>query len=99
MTNLNERPISSDAIRDRCVSFISRILAEQKDAIDANADFERLGLDSAMAVAMIFDLEEWLGIELSPSLLFDHTSINQLSNHLVEMVKQGPSSNTKAAVA
>lgn len=99
MTILKNRPISHDIIRDRCVSFISKLLNEQKNTIDADADFERLGLDSAMAVAMIFDLEEWLEMELSPSLLFDHTNINQLSAHLAaEAVKQNPASGDAPAV-
>jgi acyl carrier protein len=70
------------AIRDHCVSFVAQLLNEKKEAIDADAEFDRLGLDSAMAVAMIFDLEESLGIELSPSLLFDHTTIAKLAGHL-----------------
>lgn len=82
MSNAAKVDANAAAITDRCVSFVARLLDEKKEAIDAEAEFDRLGLDSAMAVAMIFDLEEWLGIELSPSLLFDHTTIARLSAHL-----------------
>jgi acyl carrier protein len=69
-------------IRQRCVLFVAGLLSRSEGAIGADVEFDRLGLDSAMAVAMLFDLEEWLGIELSPSLLFEHTTIAKLAAHL-----------------
>lgn len=84
MDGSREVRFTQEILRDRCKTFISGLLDTQKDKIDADCDFDRLGLDSAMAVAMIFDLEEWMGAELSPSLLFDHSSINRLARHLAE---------------
>lgn len=90
MGSMQSTEVTALAIRDRCTEFVSRLLDEKKDAIDADAEFDRLGLDSAMAVAMIFDLEEWLGTELSPSLLFEHTTINKLADHLAGVAGTAP---------
>jgi acyl carrier protein len=100
MGSVQSMGANASAIRDRCVDFVSRLLDEKKDAIDAEAEFDRLGLDSAMAVAMIFDLEEWLGVELSPSLLFEHTTINKLAGHLAGEVGDAlPALGQRAAAA
>ena len=99
MNNRSDVAINTAAIRERCVTFVAQLLSEKKEAIDADAEFDRLGLDSAMAVAMIFDLEEWLGIEVSPSLLFDHTTISMLAGHLAAEsgVSQAIAGQTAAA--
>ena len=90
MNSVQSTEVTAFAIRDRCTEFVSQLLDEKKDAIDADAEFDRLGLDSAMAVAMIFDLEEWLGRELSPSLLFEQTTINKLADHLAGAAGAAP---------
>lgn len=92
--------VNVGAIRERCVSFVAQLLSEKKEAIDADAEFDRLGLDSAMAVAMILDLEEWLGVEVSPSLLFDHTTIAMLAGHLADEIGASqPLAGQRVAVA
>jgi len=55
-----------------------------KEQINPNVDFDRLGLDSAIAVSLLVDLEEWLGIEVSPSLLFEKTTLAEISEYLGE---------------
>jgi acyl carrier protein len=44
--------------------------------------FARLGLDSANSVFLIVELEDWLGLELTPDLLFEHPTIGELARHL-----------------
>jgi len=41
-----------------------------------------LGLDSANSVYLIVELEEWLGLELTPDLLFEHPTISDLARYL-----------------
>ena len=50
--------------------------------IGAEAQFAGLGLDSASSTYFIVELEEWLGIELDPELVFEHTTITALARHL-----------------
>ena len=53
-------------------------------AITPEASFAEMGLDSASSAYFIVELEEWLGLELSPELVFDYPTITQLARYLVE---------------
>jgi acyl carrier protein len=73
---------SESAIRDWCVEYLARTLDLQAQAIDPDVKFVRLGLDSANSVYLIVELEEWLGIELTPDLLFEYPTIAELARYL-----------------
>lgn len=67
-------------IQDWCQTYIANLLHIPADRVDADTEFDRFGLDSAMAVAMCLDLEEELGIEIPPALLFEYTTIARLAS-------------------
>ena len=48
------------------------------------AGFARLGLDSAMIVYFMMELEEKLELELSPDDFYDHPTVNDLSRYLAQ---------------
>ena len=73
---------SEAAIRDWCVEYLARTLDLPGHAIDPETTFARLGLDSANSVFLIVELEDWLGLELTPDLLFEHPTICELAGHL-----------------
>ena len=73
---------SEAAIRDWCVEYLSRTLDLPDHTIDPEMTFARLGLDSANSVFLIVELEDWLGLELTPDLLFEHPTICELARHL-----------------
>ena len=73
---------SASEIEAWCVNYLANLLKVPASKIDHQLDFDRHGLDSAIAVAMIMDLEDFLGVGLSPSLLFEHTCIAALARHL-----------------
>jgi acyl carrier protein len=76
-----ERP-SEAAIRDWCVDYLARSLDLPDQTIDPEMTFARMGLDSANSVFLIVELEDWLGLELTPDLLFEHPTIRELAGHL-----------------
>lgn len=51
--------------------------------IDIHEPFATYGLASVDAVGLSGDLEEWLGRELAPTLLYDYPSIESLSKYLI----------------
>ncbi|MDB5611693.1 MAG: hypothetical protein JWP25_8593 [Bradyrhizobium sp.] len=63
---------------------LAHVLRIPKDTIEANAKFTRLGLDSAMVVYLMMELEEKLGLELSPDDFYDYPTVNDLSRYLAE---------------
>jgi acyl carrier protein len=73
---------SEGAIRDWCVEYLGRTLGLPGKTIDTEMTFARMGLDSANSVFLIVELEDWLGLELTPDLLFEHPTICELARHL-----------------
>jgi len=80
---VTENP-SEAAIRSWCVEYLARTLDLPGQTIDEGMTFARMGLDSANSVFLIVELEDWLGLELTPDLLFEHPTINELARHLAE---------------
>ncbi|EGJ30620.1 MULTISPECIES: acyl carrier protein [Moorena] len=68
--------------------YLAEILELDPYEINEKQEFEQFGLNSSMAVFLIGDLEEWLSLELSPSLFFEFNTIGELSIHIAEMVKK-----------
>jgi acyl carrier protein len=75
---------SEATIRNWCVEYLTRTLDLPGQTIDAETTFDRMGLDSANSVFLIVELEDWLGLELTPDLLFKHSTISELARHLAE---------------
>jgi acyl carrier protein len=73
---------SETEIRDWCVQYLARTLDLPAGGIDPEAKFARLGLDSANSVYLIVELEDWLGLELTPDLVFEHPTISDLARYL-----------------
>jgi acyl carrier protein len=73
---------SEAAIRDWCVEYLARTLDLPDHIVGPEMTFARLGLDSANSVFLIVELEDWLGLELTPDLLFEHPTISELARHL-----------------
>ena len=71
---------SEAAIRDWCVEYLARTLPDQ--TIDTEMTFARMGLNSANSVFLIVELEDWLGLELTPDLVFEYPTICELARHL-----------------
>lgn len=63
-------------------SYVARLLDMEAGQVDAGMDLDRFGLNSAAVVSMIGELEDWLKLELSPSLLFEYTTIDAVATYL-----------------
>jgi len=66
------------------VSYLAELLDVDQDEIDVTIPFDRYGLDSAVAVGMTGDLEDWLGQKLDPTLLYDYPTVESFARHLAE---------------
>ncbi|KAA3647729.1 MAG: amino acid adenylation domain-containing protein [Chloroflexi bacterium] len=60
------------------------------DQINVRENFVYYGLDSAQAVELAGDLEEWLGRNVSPTLAWDYPTIEDLAAHLTEDADKQP---------
>ena len=59
------------------------------DDIDLDEPLTTYGLDSVDAVAIVADLEAWLGLELDAGLAWDFPTIRSLARHLAEELRHG----------
>jgi acyl carrier protein len=74
--------VTKDEIQTWLQSYISKLLDTGTEEVGVHMELDRFGLNSAGVVSMIGELEEWLKVELSPSLLFEHTTIDAVAAHL-----------------
>lgn len=77
----------ADEIQTWCVEHLADLLGEAPGKIDPRAEFDALGIDSAMAVSLLLDLEERLGdMPIPPEVLFEYATIADLSAHVAREV-------------
>jgi acyl carrier protein len=81
--HLDNLPTTAE-IQAWMISYLARLLEVDSDDIDITTPFDRYGLDSSAAVGMTGDLEDWLKIELEPTLMYDYPTIEALTRYLVE---------------
>tara|TARA_R110002072_G_scaffold241027_11_gene399770 strand:+ start:52683 stop:52964 length:282 start_codon:yes stop_codon:yes gene_type:complete len=74
----------SDSLRNWLVAEIAQRLEVARDQVDADAEFDELGLDSVQAVALSGALSDRLGQELPATLLYEHRSIRSLAEYLAQ---------------
>src|SRR5579875_3590105 len=77
-----EQAWSREAIQDWLIAHISAELSLEPATVDVHEPLASYGMDSVAAVGLSGDLEEWLGRELAPTLLYDYPTIVALASHL-----------------
>jgi acyl carrier protein len=76
--------MTQEQISEFCTVSLAKVLRIPKDRIKTDEKFNRLGLDSAMVVYVMMELEEKLGVELSPDDFYDYPTVDQLTRFLAE---------------
>jgi acyl carrier protein len=76
--------MTREQISDFCVVSLANILRVSQSTVAVDTKFARLGLDSAMVVYLMMELEEKLGLELSPDDFYDYPTVNDLSRYLAQ---------------
>ncbi|HIK04814.1 MAG TPA: acyl carrier protein [Trichormus sp. M33_DOE_039] len=87
-TSTNNIP-SIEQVQDWLVSYMANIIEVAPNEVDIKMLFDEYGLDSSMVIGMIGDLEIWLGRDLDPTLVYDYSTIEDLSQHLGSVLKEG----------
>jgi acyl carrier protein len=90
---------TAKAIQAWLVSRLSQVLQVEPRDIDIHAPFTNYGLTSVDAVGLSGDLEEWLGLQLSPTLAYEYPTIETLARHLAGRLEQNRSLSSAWAVA
>jgi acyl carrier protein len=82
--------MTREQISEFCVASLANVLRVAKNTITTDAKFSRLGLDSAMIVYLMMELEEKLNLELSPDDFYDYPTVNDLSLYLLQRQAKQP---------
>jgi acyl carrier protein len=75
--------VTEAEIRDWCIACVKRTIDDPSIAVVPDATFAQMGLDSATSAYFIVELEEWLGCELDPEIVFEHPTIADLACFIV----------------
>jgi acyl carrier protein len=67
-----------------CRAYIADLLEVPVESVDMDADFDRLGIDSALAVSLLIEVEERYGVDLPPEALFENPNLNAVATYLYE---------------
>jgi acyl carrier protein len=82
-------PPTEDAIRTWLITNIASVVNMEPASIDVRQTFDNYGLDSLQAVSLSGDLEIWLNREISPTVVWDYPTVEQLARHLSENQMNG----------
>ena len=80
--------IKQNNIQNWLVENLAQRLSVSTSEIDINEPFASSGLDSVAAVSLSADLEDWLDIQLSPTVVYDYSNIAELSAYLSDSQTQ-----------
>ena len=101
-----EHERDAGAIADWLAERIARSMRVEPSRIDARAPFASFGLGSLQAIGLAGALQDWLGRDLSPTLIYDYPTIEGLARHLSggpdrapAPVWNGPEVSTSDAIA
>jgi acyl carrier protein len=70
----------------RLAVILAHELGMPASAVDKNRPFPELGLDSMMAISLLREAKQLVGVDLSATMLWDHPTISSLSACIVELL-------------
>jgi acyl carrier protein len=77
-----EGPLTEESLRVWLIGHLAERVRIAPEEVDTGRTFEEYGLDSRVAVQVSGSLEKVLERRLSPALLYEHQTIDDLSAHL-----------------
>jgi acyl carrier protein len=82
------KAVSAEAIQSWILEWLAREMQIPVQDLDPAKSFESFGMTSLLAVTMTGDMEDWLGREVDPAIMYDHPTAASLAGVLAG---EGPS--------
>jgi acyl carrier protein len=76
--------MTQQEISEFCVASLAKVLRIPQNEVGTGTKFNRLGLDSALVIYVMMEIEEMLDIELTTDDFYDYPTVNELSRYLAE---------------
>lgn len=70
---------SESAIVRWCAEYIGNLLEIPPERIGPDDELDNFDMDSAVLTSMLIDMEEWVGVDLPPSLLFSQRTLRAIA--------------------
>ncbi|MFE5870337.1 acyl carrier protein [Streptomyces roseifaciens] len=80
-------PLTEESLRQWLVEHLAQRIEAAPADIDTQKSFEAYGLDSRVAVQVSGALEKVVERRLSPGLLYEHQTIDDLSSYLAQELR------------
>ncbi len=75
-------PVNVEDIRNFVVTHLAKSLSISPESLDPARPFNELGFDSMQAVQFSADLEDWMKLKLSPTIMWEFPNVMELSDQL-----------------
>jgi acyl carrier protein len=85
VNNISLLPTSTERIENWLIGTTAKHSGIAQEGIAVDQPFASYGLDSLAATMISADLEDWMGMQLDPTLLWDYPTIRDLASHLVTL--------------
>jgi acyl carrier protein len=82
-----EGPLTHESLRAWLISELARRVKCPESQVDTAESFDAYGLDSRTAVQVSGALEKIVERRLSPAILFEHETIDDLADHLTRELR------------
>lgn len=79
---LNPVNTSKEAIAEWCRGYVADLLQVPAESVNPGSSFDRLGVDSAIAVSLLIEVEERYGVEVPAEALFENPNLNAVAEYL-----------------
>ena len=76
-------------IRAWLVDEVAALVRTGPGEIDVHQPFLSYGIGSAQALELAAKLEDWIGVPLTPTVIWDYPNIDALARHLAEPAAGG----------
>ena len=74
-------------LRDRLRAILAREIGMPTDALRIDQPFPELGLDSMMAMTVLRDARQLVGMDLSATMLWNHPTVEAMSDLLTDLLE------------
>jgi acyl carrier protein len=74
--------LSRDDVVGWCQEYVGNILGVPGASVNPDATFDRLGIDSALAVSLLIDVEGRYGVEVPPEALFENPTLGAVATYV-----------------
>ncbi|MCW7945674.1 polyketide synthase [Streptomyces hygroscopicus] len=88
MSDITDRPDTADAeeLREWLRGCVAEYVRRPAEDIDTDLPLSEYGLDSVYVLSLCADIEDRYGIEVEPTLLWDHPAIGPLADALTPLL-------------